>query len=175
MCNKASSDSLHATKGSIQSIGAARKLTFWCFQLMLLKVEHIKFSWEVLRTIGLRICTIGINEIKERDCIAEFTSPVCRFILFSWSTEGERLRGLLEGPYWVPELLFRSEFVLFVSELFYFFFHNFANYSTDATTGSLFIIQYLSFPLINVTLIANSSFSSPFPGVQTRLNFLVGD
>lgn len=77
-------------KEVIQSIEVARKLTFWCFQSVLLKVEHIKFSSEVLRTIGLRIGTIGINEIKERDCIAEFICPIRRFILFSWSTEGER-------------------------------------------------------------------------------------
>lgn len=156
MCNKASSDSVHATKGSIQSIEAARKLTFWCFQLVLPKVECNKFSPEVLSATGL------LNGI----CIAEFIFPICRFILFSWSTEGERLRGLLEGPYWVPGLLFRSEFVLFVWELCYFFFHNFANYYTDATTGSLFIIQYLSFPLINLFLIANSSFSSPSLGLR---------
>lgn len=64
---------------------------------------------------------------------------------------------------------------MFVSELYFFIFCSFSNYSTVATTGKLFIIHYLSFSLINFILIVNPSFSSSFPEVQRELTFLTGD
>lgn len=64
---------------------------------------------------------------------------------------------------------------MFVSELYFFLFRSFSNYSTVTTTDKLFIIHYLSFSQINFILIVNPSFSSSFPKVQRELTFLKGD